>query len=245
MNTILKLENVSKTFHDEGRESKIILDINLEIKEGEIFVFLGPSGSGKSTILRLMSGLDKDFGGKILWAGGEETKDASFVFQQFAILPWLTVYQNVELWLIARGIEKKERHLRVMKELEALKLTHAAFLHPHELSGGMKQRVGIARALVINPKVIFMDEAFSEVDSFTAAELRQDLLQIWQERKMTIIMVTHMLDEALELGSRIAVIGGKPAKIEKVLENNMLRPRDKRSEHFFKLEDELFKLIKP
>ncbi|MDD5050141.1 MAG: ABC transporter ATP-binding protein [Candidatus Pacebacteria bacterium] len=247
MSTILHLKNVAKTFRDEHRkEARILTDINLEIKEGEIFSFLGASGSGKSTLLRLMSGLDKEFTGEIVWAPSANPKECGFVFQQFALLPWLTVHQNIELWLISRNIPLAERERRVKKELQVMKLERAGHLYPHELSGGMKQRVGIARALVIEPKIIFMDEAFSELDSYTAQTLRQELLNIWQERKMTIVMVTHILEEALELADRIAVLtSDHPSTISHVMENSLSRPRQKRSPEFFAHEDKLFGYVRP
>ncbi|HEY4477127.1 MAG TPA: ABC transporter ATP-binding protein [Candidatus Paceibacterota bacterium] len=241
MSTTITLKNVSKAF----AELIILHDVNLEIKMGEFFVFVGPSGAGKSTILRIMSGLESDFKGSLTLSEGLTRRDMSFVFQQFALLPWLSVEENVGLGLVARGVPPKERHERVMKELSQLGLEKFAHVKPRELSGGMRQRVGIARAFVTDPKVIFMDEPFSELDSFTAEVLRKELLGIWEKRKPTIIMVTHIVEEAVELADRIAVLTPRPARIEHVVENNLPRPRKERSEEFYNLEDRVTQLVRP
>lgn len=242
----LALKNVAKTFEGETQKKLLVLDnVSFDVKDGELFIFLGPSGAGKSTLLRIMSGLEKDYSGKIEYGDGILPKDCSFVFQQFALLPWLTVYKNIEMGLIARKMLKHEREERVERELKVFGLKDFASSYPRELSGGMKQRVGLARAFVSDPKIIFMDEPFSELDSFTAQTLREELLAIWQERKMTIIMVTHLISEALELGDHIAVLTSRPARIEKIVVNSLVRPRQKRTPSFWQLEDELHGLVKP
>ncbi len=240
---IISLKNISKTFVEDDKKLTVLEDINLEINEGEFFIILGPSGSGKSTLLRIMSGLEKDFSGKLNYDSVTQ-ENFSFVFQQFALLPYLTVFQNVELGLLARGVPKSHRHEKVMAELQKLGLEKFGKSFPKELSGGMKQRVGIARALVTNPKIIFMDEPFSALDSFTAEILRKEVLDIWNMSKTTIIMVTHLVSEALELSDRIAVLTSRPGKIEAVLQNPLSRPRQLRSEGFFKMEDKIKELIK-
>jgi NitT/TauT family transport system ATP-binding protein len=192
-----------------------------------------------------MSGLEIDYDGKVSTDKEIKPEDISFVFQQFAILPWLTVYENVELNLLAGKLSESERKKRVMEELQRFGLEKFSSSKPKELSGGLKQRVGLARAFASKPKIIFMDEPFSELDSFTAEELRKDFLKIWKDSKETVVMVTHLIDEALELADRIAVLTPRPGRIEKVLVNSLPRPRHKRSEDFFKLEDEVYRLIKP
>lgn len=244
MDKIIKLNNISKTFAEDSKKLEVLRDINLEINEGEFFIFLGPSGSGKSTLLRIMSGLEKEFQGSVKLGDGISKFDFSFIFQQFALLPWMNVYQNVELGLLTRDIPKKERFEKVMSELQKLGLDKFANSFPKELSGGMKQRVGIARALVTNPRIIFMDEPFSALDSFTAEGLRKEILQIWQATKTTMIMVTHLISEAIELADRIAVLTSRPGKIEQVVKVNLSRPRQKRSPQFYNLEDKLNSLIK-
>ena len=243
---LITLKNVKKVFTDDAAKHLVAVeDINLEIVSGEFFIMLGPSGSGKSTILRIMSGLERDYQGAVSYGGGNTEKDFSFVFQHFAILPWLTVSQNIELGLIGRNVVEAERTKVVLRELRIFGLEHFAKSYPHELSGGMRQRVGIARALATNPKIIFMDEPFSEIDSFTAEELRKELLSIWQERRPTIVMVTHMVDEAIELADRIAVLTKRPGRIEAIVANSLPRPRQMRSTSFYELEDKLRALIKP
>lgn len=241
---IITLKNISKTFKEDSNELTVLKDINLEIKMGEFFIFLGPSGSGKSTLLRIMSGLEKEFQGSVEL--GEDTlkSDFSFIFQQFALLPWMSVFENVEVGLLARHVSKSDRHTLVMEELKKLGLEKFANSLPKELSGGMKQRVGIARSLVTKPKIIFMDEPFSALDSFTAESLRQEILGIWQDTKTTMVMVTHLISEAIELADRIAVLTSRPGKIEQVVGVNLPRPRQKRSESFYNLEDKLNSLIK-
>ncbi len=246
MDRAIKLTNIYKHFEEKlGKRLEVLHNIDLEIYRGEFFIFLGPSGSGKSTILRIMSGLEKQYQGKVEFGEGISHKDTSFVFQQFALLPWLNVYENIGLGLTARHVPEKEKRVRIIKELEKFGLEKFAHAHPRELSGGMRQRVGIARALATDPKIIFMDEPFSELDSFTAEELRKDLLRIWEQQKMTIIMVTHIIPEAIELADRIAVFTPRPGKIEKIVENRLGRPRQFRSPEFYHLEDELYKVIKP
>lgn len=245
MEPIITLKSVSKAFKTSGQPLHVLADIDLEIFNGEFFMFLGPSGSGKSTTLRVMSGLEKDYKGKVELGQGITRKDISFVFQEFALLPWLTVAENVELGLLARNVNIGERQRIVRKELELLGLDKFGHVYPRDLSGGMKQRVGIARAFATDPKIIFMDEPFSELDSFTAEELRKKLLSIWQERKVTIVMVSHIVEEALELADRIAVLTPRPSKIERLITNSLPRPRHKRTEEFFRMEDELYRIIKP
>ncbi len=242
----LIFKNVRKTFIEEkGRHITAIENINLEIRQGEFFVFVGPSGCGKSTLLRIASGLEKEYSGEVALGDAIRPSDIGFVFQQFALLPWLTVYQNVELGLLPRRLSESDRKKKIDQVLERLGLEKSAHHYPRELSGGMRQRTGLARALVIDPKIIFMDEPFSEVDSFTAETLRQLTLDMWRDHRMTIAMVTHLIPEALQLADRIAIMTSAPGTIEKVIHNTLPRPRDKRSPQFFALEDELNKLIKP
>ena len=246
MQPVISLKNITKTFTDHPDEHlETLSNINLEILRGEFFVFVGPSGSGKSTLLRIMSGLEKSYSGSVTLAPGMSQRDMSFVFQQFALFPWLTVAENIGFGLAARHLPPTQQHRIIADELKRFGLEKFAHAHPHELSGGMRQRVGVARALATSPKILFMDEPFSELDSFTAAELRSELLTIWEERKPTVIMVTHMIEDAVELADRIAVLTPRPGRIERIVENLLPRPRGKRSSGFYKLEDEIYKIIKP
>jgi ABC-type nitrate/sulfonate/bicarbonate transport system ATPase subunit len=246
MRTAILIEHLTKRFADEPRShSPALDDINLDIRTGEILVIVGPSGCGKSSLLRIVSGLDETYRGRVRWNPNIRPEDVSFVFQDFALLPWLTVSQNIELGLEGREVPSEERRVRIRAILRALGLTDVREAYPHMLSGGMKQRVGIARAFVTKPKVIFMDEPFSELDSFTAASLRRELIDVWLDGRPTIIMVTHMVPEAIELADRIAVMTPRPGTIEQVVENTLPRPRFRRSAKFYRLEDELTALIRP
>ncbi len=245
MEPAILLHNVSLAFREGHKRLTVLEDINLSIRHGEFFVCIGPSGSGKSTLLRIMSGLERGYRGTVKYGSGIDARDIAFVFQQFALLPWLTVYENVELGLLKRIPDPLKRRKKITEELKYFGLDAFANSRPRELSGGMRQRVGIARALVIDPKIIFMDEPFSELDSFIASGLRKDLLAVWKERNVTIIFVTHIIEEAVELASRVAVLTPRPGRIEKIVENDLPRPRIERSESFYQLEDELFTIIKP
>jgi NitT/TauT family transport system ATP-binding protein len=243
---LITLRRVTKVF-DEGAPHRLtgVEDITLDIAAGEFFIFAGPSGCGKSTLLRLISGLDRDFQGEIAVGGGLTSRDYGFVFQQFGLLPWLTIGENIGLGLVARRTPQAEMRRVVEKELATFGLAAFKDARPHELSGGMRQRAGIARALATDPKVIFMDEPFSELDSFTAATLRREILAVWHKRRPTIIMVTHLVPEALELADRIAILTPRPGRIERIITNDLPRPRDHRSAAFFRQEDNIYNLIKP
>ncbi len=243
---ILSLTKVTKMF-PTGRNHSIpaLKNISLAIETGEFFVFVGPSGCGKSTILRIMSNLEKEYRGTLTYSPDLALSDISFVFQQFALLPWLTVYENIELNLIAKNIPEPLRRKNIQRELKRFHLEKFSSAYPKELSGGMRQRVGFARALATDPKVIFLDEPFSELDSFTAQELRKELLHIWEEQKVTIIMVTHIVEEAIELADRIAIMTPRPGEIKKVLRNTLGRPRIRRSEPFYTIEDAIYATIHP
>src|SRR6185436_10054666 len=224
----LTLDNVGRTFRDD-RPLTALKGISLQIVHGEFFIFVGLSGSGKSTLLRIMSGLDTPTTGTVTLGADIGPMDMGFVFQQFALLPWLTVQENVELGLVARGVPKAQRRQRAAAELESLGLSELARSMPRQLSGGQRQRVGLARALVTDPKILFMDEPFSELDSLTAEQLRQEVLRLWTARKFTIVMVTHLLPEAIELADRIAVLKADPGRMAHITENPLPRPRDLRS----------------
>jgi NitT/TauT family transport system ATP-binding protein len=246
MPALMTVEGVSKIYpRSTGKGTFYALqDVSLKINEGEFFMFVGPSGCGKSTLLRILSGLEKEFDGTVEYTKGLDRHSMSFVFQQFALLPWMTVYQNVELALLARGMQPKDCRKLIEGELAQLGLKNFAKAFPRELSGGMRQRVGIARALVTNPRVLFLDEPFSELDSFTASALRMEVLKISRERNLTVVMVSHIVQEAIELADRIAIMHANPGGIETIVQNKLARPREKRSAEFFAMEDKLYKAIK-
>lgn len=238
---MLEVKNLGKTFNLEKERIIALSDVNFKVDKEEFFTLIGPSGCGKSTLLRLIAGLDQPTSGKIEW---EEKPKIGFVFQNFALFPHLTVYENIEFGLKMEKVAKSKIKEIVGKLIGEVELSGFENKHPHELSGGMKQRVGIARSLAIEPNVLLMDEPFSSLDEFTAETLRSLLLQIWTKRKITIILITHLIREALQLSDRIAVLTSAPGSVHRIIENNLKRPRDMRSEDFFKLEDDLKFLIK-
>lgn len=239
---MLTVKNLSKEFVLEKERIIALTDVNFEVNNGEFFTVIGPSGCGKSTLLKIIAGLEKPSMGEIHW---NQTPKTAFVFQNFALFPYLTVFENIEFGLKMRGIPKNQREKIVKELLLEVALEEFKEKHPQELSGGMKQRVGIARALAIDPNIILLDEPFSSLDEFTAESLRNLMLGIWNKRKMTVILITHLISEALQLSDRIAVLSPAPGTVEKILENNLKRPRDLRSQEFFDFEDNLKRLIKP
>lgn len=238
--SLLSVSNIHKGFNEGKHHRSVLKNISLDVREGEFLMLLGPSGSGKSTLLRIMAGIIPPTSGKVSTA--LNVKHA-FVFQDFALFPWLTVIENVEFGLKMADMSKHERRVIANAEIERMGLKGFEHSFPRELSGGMKQRVGIARALAMKPDIIFLDEPFSALDSFTAKKLRAELLQIWQEQKLTLVMVTHLIDEAVQLGDRIAVLSQRPANIERIFTNQLARPRNNRTETFFELVDRIDSVI--
>ncbi len=241
---LLELTDGNKTFpEDDGGRFIAMHKVNLTVHPGEFLAVVGPSGCGKSTLLRILSGLDTPSGGHLKRDPSLKETDIGFVFQQFALFPWLTVEENIALGLTAIALPPEEKQKRIEREMERLGLTAFKNTRSKELSGGLRQRVGIARAFVRQPRIVFMDEPFSELDSFTATKLRQELIALWQERNTTVVMVTHLIEEAVQLADRIAVMTPRPGTIEKVFKNELPRPRELRSTHFFELSDEIYKVI--
>lgn len=207
--------------------------------EGEFLILLGPSGCGKSTLLRIIAGFDEQTSGEVIYEPNFDMANINFVFQNFGILPWLTIYKNVEMGLIGRSINKHERAHEVESMLGKLSLLPFKDRYPHELSGGMKQRVGLARAFITKPKIIFLDEPFSELDFFTAHTLREILLSMWREQGTTVVMVSHYIQEAVTMADRIAIFSNRPSSISKVMENPLGRPRDPRGNSVYMMEDKI------
>ncbi|MBV8502729.1 MAG: ATP-binding cassette domain-containing protein [Paucibacter sp.] len=239
---VAQLCAVTKTFTMAGgHELKVLENIDLAVQPGELLALLGQSGSGKSTILRCLTGLTEPTSGRVQ-RDGKTLKginpDASVVFQSFALYPWLTVEQNVAVGLMAHRISRAERDAAVNHAIELIGLGryHKAF--PRELSGGMRQRVGIARALVSKPRLLCLDEAFSALDVLTAENLRQELISLWRSPGSglsSIFMVTHNIEEAVEMATRIVVVFPRPGRLGLVLENPLPYPRDSRSAEFQRL----------
>jgi NitT/TauT family transport system ATP-binding protein len=219
----LRLENVTKRFPIQGQKSSFtaIEDINIDLAAGEFLVLVGPSGCGKSTLLDLLGGLSTPSSGRILLDGKPITGpglDRGIVFQQYALLPWRTARKNIEFGLEAKGLPAAVRRERAEHYLELVGLRSFADRFPHELSGGMKQRVAIARSLAFDPEVLLMDEPFAALDAQTRESLQDELLRIWKATGKTILFITHGIDEAIYLGQRVAVLTSRPGRIKKIVD---------------------------
>ena len=239
MNPIITLEKINKYFDSNS----VLRDVSFTVEKGEFLALIGPSGCGKSTLLRIMLGFEKIDHGRMEI---DNNLKKTLVFQNFALFPWLTVAQNIGIGLKMQGLKKEEIDKKVTDVLHELGLEGSENLHPKELSGGMKQRVGLGRALVMDPDILFLDEPFSAVDAFTARDLRQKLLEIWEKRHITIVIVTHLVEEAIELSDRVIVLNNDKNRdsISEIYENKLARPRDNRSKEFFKEVDYLETKIK-
>lgn len=236
---VAQLCAVTKSFMTAGaHELKVLDNIDLAVNPGEFLALLGQSGSGKSTILRCLTGLIEPTSGRVLGNGKSlhgVNPDASVVFQTFALYPWLTVEQNVAVGLMAKKVGRAERDAAVDRAIELIGLGNYHAAYPRELSGGMRQRVGIARALVSQPKLLCLDEAFSALDVLTAENLRQELISLWRSPDSglsSVFMVTHNIEEAVEMATRIVVVFPRPGRIGLVLENKLPFPRDSKDPEF-------------
>ena len=247
---IIRAQSVEKFYtQPDGSRIEVIAPINLDIEPGKIIALLGPSGCGKSTLLRILTGLSKPSSGQVLWHGkpiDSQTAGVAIVFQSFALFPWLTVVDNVEAPLEARGVIAIERHKRALRILDTVGLDGFESAYPKELSGGMKQRVGFARALVVEPEVLFMDEPFSALDVLTAENLRNELLELWINKKMptsAIFIVTHNIEEAILLADRVIVLGRNPARVRADFTIELPHFRDRKSPRFVELVDYVYKIM--
>jgi len=247
---IIEGRKIEKSYtQPDGRDIQIIAPMDLAVESGIICALLGPSGSGKSTLLRILSGLTAPTSGTVLVHGQPLsgcTPNIGMVFQSFALFPWLTVMGNVEAPLAARGIEHAERHRRALQALSTVGLKGFENAYPKELSGGMKQRVGFARALVVEPEVLFMDEPFSALDVLTAESLRRELMELWMKDQMptkSIFLVTHNIEEAVLLADRVVVLGTHPAKIRADFRISLPQPRDRKTAEFLIYVDYIYKVM--
>jgi NitT/TauT family transport system ATP-binding protein len=247
---IIRAEKIEKYYAQPSQNRiQVISATDLSIVPGEILALLGPSGSGKSTMLRMLTGLSTPTVGQVYWHGtpiAEAEINVSIVFQSFALFPWLTVLENVEAPLQARGVAPAERRERSMKMLDMVGLDGFEAAYPKELSGGMRQRVGFARALVVEPEVLFMDEPFSSLDVLTAENLRSELLELWAKKTMptkAVFLVTHNIEEAVLLADRIVVLGRNPGHIRTDFQVQLPQPRDRKSEPFTQLVDYIYKVL--
>jgi len=247
---IIEARAVEKSFiQPEGGTIEVITATDLAIYPGTIVALLGPSGSGKSTLLRMLSGLARPSSGEVLWHGKPldgQIPNVAIVFQSFALFPWLTVLENVEAPLEALGMKSTERHRRALRMLDTVGLDGFESAYPKELSGGMKQRVGFARALVVEPEVLFMDEPFSALDVLTAENLRGELLELWLDKKMpirTIFIVTHNIEEAVLLADRIVVLGRNPGHVRADFQLDLPQPRDRKTAQFTDYVDYIYTVM--
>ena len=251
MQALLDIQNISKSFKtQDGQGLKVIDNVNFTMQEGEIVALLGKSGSGKSTLLRIIAGLIAPSGGQVMYRNQKVNAPVpgiSMVFQSFALMPWLTVLENVELGLEAQGIPRKIRRERALQAIDMIGMDGFESAYPKELSGGMRQRVGFARALVIKPDVLLMDEPFSALDVLTAENLRNDLMEIWQETEQDsmkgILFVTHNIEEAVLVADRILVFGSNPGFIRGELKVDLPTERNTQDPAFQKLIDEVYRLM--
>lgn len=250
MAALLELQNVTQSFvKPEGRELKVLDNVNFALKEGEIVGLLGKSGSGKSTLLRIIAGLIRPSDGTVSFDGKSKPDDLftiSMVFQTFALFPWLTVLQNVELGLEALGVPDKEMRKRALAAIDLIGLDGYESAYPRELSGGMKQRVGFARALVVNPTILLMDEPFSALDVLTAETLKTDLLDLWVEKKMplkSILLVTHNIEEVVLMCDRIVIFNSNPGSIAAEIKVDLPHPRDNQTPGFAAMVEQIYRLM--
>ncbi|HEY5855320.1 MAG TPA: ABC transporter ATP-binding protein [Aldersonia sp.] len=246
----LQIDHVAKRFARRGSRDLFtaIEDVTIDVAPGEFLVLVGPSGCGKSTLLDLLGGLDRPSAGRILLDGKEITGpglDRGIVFQQYALLPWRTARHNIEFGLEAKGLPRAERRRRAEDYLELVGLAGFGDRYPHELSGGMKQRVAIARSLAFDPEVLLMDEPFAALDAQTRESLQDELLRIWRETRKTILFITHGIDEAVYLGQRVAVLTSRPGRVKTTLDISIDRSGEdvRSSEQFRHYRHEIWTLL--
>jgi NitT/TauT family transport system ATP-binding protein len=240
----LQVENVGMIFDRDGQQTSVLEDISLEVGEGEFVCLLGPSGCGKSTLLNVMAGFlsptrgDVKVGGEIVH--GPDPRRI-FVFQERGVFPWLTVEGNIGFGIA--GLPRKEREQRIAHYVQMVGLEGFEKSYPSDLSGGMKQRLEVARALAVNPDMLLLDEPFGALDSITRLTMRKELLRIWEAERKTIIFVTHDIDEAVQLADRVVVMSARPAIIQQIVTIDIPHPRDISSRRYLELRDGIFQQI--
>ncbi len=242
--TAVSLRDVRMEFHTDGKRISVLEDINLEIRDGEFVCILGPSGCGKSTLLNIVAGFLEPTSGEV-FIDGERVRGPDprriFVFQERGVFPWLTVEGNIGFGLFKLSREERARRIAHYIQLVGLKGFERA--DPSELSGGMKQRLEVARALAVNPDVLFLDEPFGALDSITRLTMRGELLRIWEREEKTILFVTHDIEESVQLADRVVVMSTRPATIRRIVDIDIPHPRDISSRHYIELRDSIFEEI--
>lgn len=248
--TLLEVQACRQAYHKEANTDVVVLDdVNLRLREGEIVGLLGRSGSGKSTLLRIIAGLLRPSAGEVIWQGKTlrgPAEGVAMVFQSFALFPWLTVQENVELGLEAQGVAREERCERAEQAIDLIGLGGYEHAYPKELSGGMRQRVGLARALVVHPDLLLMDEPFSALDVLTAENLRTDLIDLWTEGKLptkSVLIVTHNIEEAVLMCDRVLVFSSNPGRVAQELRVPFPHPRNRLDPAFRQMVDDIYALM--
>jgi NitT/TauT family transport system ATP-binding protein len=242
--TKLSADHIYIAFERDGKKTSVLEDINLEVGKGEFLCLLGPSGCGKTTLLNAMAGFLSPSAGEIridseVVQGPDPRR--IFVFQERGVFPWLTVEGNIGFGLFK--LSRAEREQRIRHYIEMVGLQGFEKAYPAELSGGMKQRLEVARALAVNPDMLFLDEPFGALDSITRLIMRGELLRIWEAERKTIIFVTHDIDEAVQLADRVVVLSARPARIQQIVHIDIAHPRDISSPRYLQLRDGIFKQI--
>ncbi len=246
---LIRVEHVDKSFASRHGTIAIMQDINLSVKDSDFVALVGPSGCGKSTLLRLIQGLDRPTGGRIYFRDqpiDRVCRQMAMVFQNFALYPWLTVSQNVAFGLEALGWSAERIAPQVERYISVIGLDGFQEAYPRELSGGMRQRVGLARALAVEPAVLLMDEPFSALDPLTAESLRDEVLQLWRDPQLppeAVLLVSHNIEEAIELADRVIVLSRRPGHVLAEVPVDLPRPRDRKSSAFYDLTDRVYSLI--
>ena len=243
---VLQVKGVRQGFQKSSGELLVLDNVDVTLRDGEIVALLGRSGSGKSTLLRIIAGLIKPSAGEVIYRGEPVKGPAdgvAMVFQTFALFPWLTVLQNVEAGLEALGVDPKESRKRALAAIDLIGLDGFESAYPRELSGGMRQRVGFARALVVDPTILLMDEPFSALDVLTAETLRTDLLDLWTEKRLptkAVLLVTHNIEEAVFMADRILVFSSNPGRVAAEIKVPFAHPRDRLDPTFRQMVDEIY-----
>jgi len=242
--TKLQMDHVGMVFERDGKSTSVLEDINLDVADGEFICLVGPSGCGKSTLLNLVGGFLSPTSGSITINGDAITGPDPrriLVFQERGVFPWLTVEGNIGFGLST--LSRKEREERIAHYVQLVRLEGFEHSYPSDLSGGMQQRLQVARALAVNPDILYMDEPFGALDSVTRLIMRQELLRIWQTERRTILFVTHDVDEAVQLADRVVVLSSRPAKVQDILTVDLEHPRNISSPRYLELRDELLTKI--
>ena len=243
----IEIKNINKIFYNKNHENIVLQDINLEINDGEFICLLGPSGCGKSTLLNLIAGLDAPTSGEILLDGETVTRpgtDRAMMFQDSALFPWLNVWDNVTFGMRIAKLSKQEQETRADKYLEMVGLTDYKKYNIHQLSGGMKQRTALARALTLDSKVLLMDEPFAALDKQTKNTLRDELEKIWEITKRTFVYVTHSVEEAMFFADRIVMMSALPGRVKKIIKLDFARPRRIDDPEFVHIRAEILKELR-